>query len=237
MKLMVRGWWHPPAVADKNYPGWALREDEVPSAAKKYKGKPVYVEHDWSRRVGVVDKLWMDTKTKALAVDLCLDDTEDGRDTMRRVKEGKLNGLSIGFNAMSNDKAQRVSPIDPKEISIVEKGDMPGTHIFAFSIHDNVYVSPQHSVYIANSAHPSTKARMTSEADQTQADILSGLPRERIELAVRMLEEKERLDREKEIEDKRRATELITGPIHEKYMQLLSKNAIDYDENIGEGLE
>jgi hypothetical protein len=229
--LRVRGYFHPPPSTNADHRGWDLSEREVARASVLLKGKPVYCEHNKHERVGAVERLWREPKSRALVVDLALSADRAGGEVMRRVKSGELRGLSIGFFAERNQDWERVSEIRPNEISIVAKGDMPGTRIFEFEDPQGIYVVPQHTVYSANSARSTTT--MTEAPDQTTP---ASVPPERVQEALRLLEEKEKADAEREVQERKRIEALVEGPIHQNWTKLVSERVLEFRPDFGEGV-
>lgn len=238
-RIVVRGWWHPPPVTDPTYPGFLLRTDELDRFCKSMKGKPAYVEHVNSGPVGKVDRIWQDTKKGALGVDLAIDATNAGFDVTRRIMSRELKGLSFGSRVFRDEQYNRTSEHDPKEISIVEKGDIPGTHIFAFAIDDKVFVSPQHSVYLANSARKPTAIMSTEsnvQADQTQDDILSGVSRDTLIEAMRVFKEQKEREAEQERLENEQFDQLVNEKLHKDWEKAILEKKIEYDPLFGAGI-
>jgi hypothetical protein len=234
--IIVTGYWHPPPVHDPDYPGWFLREDEKNDTCKGFKGKPVYVEHDDDKKqVGVIHRLWQENSTRALGCDVMLNTDEDGMRVLGRIMSKDLAGFSFGAYSQRNEDWERTAAYYPKEISLVKKGDLPGTRIVAFQFDDKVYALPQNILYSENSAARSRA--MQAENTNAETDELSGVPKEMLLLALK--EHKARVAREAEEEVKRQKEfeDLVDNQLTKDWQKAVLDGVVEFDPLFGQFID
>lgn len=90
-------------------------------------GKPLCVEHDLNDKVGYVHHSWIgDGKKRALKIIGRVSlETERGREVVRDIKAGKLNGLSVGYGT------DLVSNWDNKQTELMDKNFREISLVFA----------------------------------------------------------------------------------------------------------
>lgn len=176
--LAVRGVVHPTLDKDEKYKGYSLRKSELVLAIKLWKGKPVYLNHDYSQPpCGTVNSLRQGLNGELVA-DLEVDTkTKTGALVLDGLNEGRYRGLSLGYSGMLRDKT-KVSTIKPIEISICEKGAMPDTEITMFAqqgrlvyfkaAFENYYLKsqiPVHKTFSQNSAATAKNQKMSADEE------------------------------------------------------------------------
>lgn len=165
--LLVRGRCHPPPVSDPKYKGWMMRTAEVDTVMPKSIGKPVYINHDYTKPpVGKIKEVYRDKQSGSLVVDIALNSDHAGWDAMKRVQSLELGELSIGFDAFGNEKTgERVSNYTPQEISLVTKGAMDDALVFGIQIGDMtaVHAKNKTSVYATPQLHTVQNRFMSTE--------------------------------------------------------------------------
>jgi hypothetical protein len=208
--LLVRGRCHPPPVTDPKYRGWMIRMGEENKVMPKAIGKPVYIEHDYSKKpVGKIKQVYKDKKSGSLVVDIVLNDDHAGLDAMKRVQSLELGELSIGFDAWGNEETgERVSNYDPQEISLVRKGAMDDALIFAIQIDDvsAVHTKNQTSVYTTPQIHTvqnsmSEQTPASSSSAPADADFMTKYTPEQVRELVAFAE----TEKTRKLEELRRA--------------------------------
>lgn len=97
-------------------------------------GKPLRLEHQ-EQDVGQITRAWVDAEGQLRINAHLYVDTPLGRDIDRRLQEGTLRGLSVGYESHV-DTSRGLAEITHKtfhEISICEQGFFPGANISVFA--------------------------------------------------------------------------------------------------------
>ena len=132
--VLAAGCCHPVGEA-AGYDGLYLKRDEMASFASALRGKPIYVEHDASQRVGTVAHAWA---TEDDALHVLFETDEDhfaGHLAANLIKSGVCHELSLGHDvsiSQSADGPTRVTDKTPNEVSLVVKGARANTRIHAW---------------------------------------------------------------------------------------------------------
>ncbi len=156
----VRGIFHPPLVRDEKYKGFMLKESELAIIIKQYKNKPIKFEHQGDQ-IGKITGFTLG-KNGELICDMSL---MDGKH-IEEMRDGKKYGLSIGYDAIVNERQERVGCI-PEEISIVAKPAMGTTMILAYGTDDRVDISESAYNIIERNDHK--KSQTMTEAQPASA--------------------------------------------------------------------
>jgi hypothetical protein len=104
----------------KEYWGLYLRPSEMVDAVRKWRKKPVCVDHDTNQMVGMVVKLEIDQDGNLVAHLWISDETEAGKRAIVGIRNGDYYGLSLGMktNNYEHTPGGRVEWMVPTEISI-----------------------------------------------------------------------------------------------------------------------
>lgn len=234
--LVVRGRCHPPPISDPKYKGWMMRTTEVGTVMPKAVGKPVYINHDYTKPpVGKIKEVYRDKESGSLVVDIALNSDHAGWDAMKKVQSLELGELSIGFDAIGNTKTkERVSDYDPQEISLVNKGAMEDALVFGIQIDDMtaVHAKNKTSVYATTQLHTvqnmSTEetAAPASSSAPTDADYATKYTPDQVARLIKLAEETEN----RKIQDLRDALEKWVVPV-------LKSNPEAADPGFGDAME
>lgn len=132
--VLVCGSCHPTGE-EEDYDGLYLKKDEMPPFARELKGKPIYLEHDTSTQVGLINHAWV-SDSSDLHVLFETDDTQfPGHLAANVIKKGVAAELSLGHSARiahSANGAMQVVGKKANEVSIVVKGARDNTRIHAW---------------------------------------------------------------------------------------------------------
>jgi hypothetical protein len=128
--VKIIGYCHP-VGNDESYDGPVLKKSEMALKAKQLIGKPLEVEHSNNKKIGkvlgaVVDKDWR------LLVCADIDEnTEHGKDIIKRIKDKKMTGLSLGTycKAKNHNGNLRIFSKDMIELSVTDDPNFDDTRI------------------------------------------------------------------------------------------------------------
>lgn len=226
--MIIRGRVHPPPNKDADFRGWSFRADEIASVMPRYKGKPVRVDHDPTRVVGKVDRIWCDPACGSLIVDLALNDDAGAWEAMRMVNDGTLTGLSLGYKAVRGAQSERASKPEPTEISIVSVGAMEDTEIFALKIGDMVRASAakSRSIYQGRGDTQLSKPNMSDPVTTSVTDFASKYTPDVINSMLQYAEKAKEAEREK-------CDALIKGDILSGWQAAIQNEHIPHDRTFG----
>lgn len=120
-----------PTLDDKEYDGLFIRSDEMAKIAALLVGKPLLLEHDEKKRIGVVCHAWKG-KNGSGKVLFEIDTSCDlGKKVHAAIKSRELKDVSLGHIAKLDSSTLKVVDKKPVELSICEEGARPQTHIIA----------------------------------------------------------------------------------------------------------
>ncbi len=131
----VRAVCHPPTAKDPDYDGPDIREDEVEAFTELMLNKPVCIEHDPDRVVGVVKSFSRGPKDEIICDILIDEDLEWGRSIMKDLWNREMHDVSFRIDVMPKREDSSIferDSIEPIEISIVKEGAMENTKIIGF---------------------------------------------------------------------------------------------------------
>lgn len=129
MIYYVVGVLQPDTPTDKYYTGPRVRADEVEDLSAQFQGKPVLYEHVNFIPIGTVYKLILGDKNDIIAY-LALDDTiSDTKKIIAKLKTAELQDISLRLKYSRTQDFTSFKNIAGIEISVVKKGDIPGSHI------------------------------------------------------------------------------------------------------------
>jgi hypothetical protein len=133
----IRGVYHPKPVNDPSYQGRTFREDEAEFVGLEFVGAPVYVEHNPEIVVGRVERTRRGPGG-TLECDIFVDESSSlGRRVMDDVRSRQLRGLSIGGAVSHRPDDGSYDGFMLDEVSLVEEGLLPDTHIYAYDNGDS----------------------------------------------------------------------------------------------------
>jgi hypothetical protein len=231
--IRITGWFYNPPVREKNYTGWVLHETEVPKFAKALKNKPILDTHIKTLQIGYVDKVYQDKVSTALALDALLYNTPEALSAFERVLKGELCGFSVGWKAGRNEDWERITELSPFEISLVPKGDRPGSRIFEIDAMGTKMVLPQHIVYSANASRPSTTMTEEQQSITQDANTSADHSAEEIQQGLQLLKEKREREAAEVAEKKRKVDEMIRGPLVKNWEDACNRGVIQFNERFG----
>jgi hypothetical protein len=164
----LRGVYHPKPVNDPTYKGRTFREDEAEFVGLEFKDAPVYVEHNPDIPAGKV----VSTRRgpgETLECDIYVDETTAlGRSIMDDVRSGLLRGLSIGFSVTHRPREGSYEGFMLDEVSLVEEGQLPDTHIYAFDHGDDVLIDVEtYASLVKGTPAPSHNSESTPAPKKT----------------------------------------------------------------------
>jgi hypothetical protein len=120
---------HPRGETDPAYDGLFYRADEVEGLAAELAGKPLLIEHLSNHPVGRVQRAWVGRDGGVLCVFETNGGTFPGLLAHNLVRKGLTRDLSLGHIVTKDTRVHRVVGKDAVEVSLVERGARPGTHI------------------------------------------------------------------------------------------------------------
>lgn len=105
---------------------------------EKLMGKPVYIEHDTSVRVGTVVDAWIKESTKQAIVLMHIHSDDMAQRLLPdKLHNGFFRELSLGNDVatlLHEDGDIEIVGNEPVEVSIVRKGDRPDTRILDWAV-------------------------------------------------------------------------------------------------------
>jgi len=121
---------HPKGEAS-DYEGLFYKQNEMQALASELKGKPLYIEHlDQKGQSGEICHAWVGKGKECFAMFETDDDTYHGMLAKNLIKNRIYTDLSLAHDC-SVDKDLKIIQKKPVEVSIVEKGARPHTHIYS----------------------------------------------------------------------------------------------------------
>lgn len=134
--MRFRGVVHPTGE-DNDYDGLFLTKDDIDARARDIVGTPIWCEHKGTKKIGWVTAGSVNSENQ-LVVDGAINrNTFEGARVSRRMRSGKLTGLSLGVDHMVREDPttgiQRVLTKTIGEVSVTEDPDRPDTFISAIA--------------------------------------------------------------------------------------------------------
>jgi hypothetical protein len=120
---------HPRGEADPEYDGLFYRADEMQALADSLPGKPLLIEHLEDHPVGRVQRAWVSRAGGLLCTFETHNSTFPGLLAQNLLRDGLATDLSLGHRVEVDATAHRVVSKDALEVSLVERGARPGTHV------------------------------------------------------------------------------------------------------------
>jgi hypothetical protein len=120
---------HPRGEADPAYDGLFYRADEMQTLAESLPGKPLLIEHLQDHPVGQVQRAWVSRDGGLLCTFQTHGGTFAGLLAQNLLRDGLATDLSLGHRVKVDASAHRVVSKDALEVSLVERGARPGTHV------------------------------------------------------------------------------------------------------------
>jgi hypothetical protein len=132
--VYVSGIVHPPSNRGSDYNGFYFRACEFEDAAKKLKGKPVYLDHRKDLGpIGTIHKMVYRKNGELAAHMFITDQTDAGKKAIEGLHSGIYGGLSIGQISNKDSLVTGIcTKIDPYEVSICQTPGRDGSFIEKF---------------------------------------------------------------------------------------------------------